>query len=839
MDFSFYVTQTINQVLSSFGITADIGLTDQQVRDAQKRYGLNIFSHQEVTWWHVLVRQLASPFFYLLAGAAVLSLGLGEILSGSMIILFTFITVGLGFYQEYHAENTIKMLKNLIKPKALVRRNSKELEVFTQDLVPGDIVIFEPGDIIPADVRFIQAQDLTVDESVLTGESVPIVKQAAQVDDSQDLLRSNNLGLCGTVVQTGKALGIVIATANSTMFGSIARVAVQTQRESIFAHEIKRFGTFMLFMIVTTLGFVLGLHFLMRGSTVHPIDLILFIVALAVTIIPEALPVVISFCLARGALQMARNNVVVRRLSAIEDLGGVEVLCTDKTGTLTENKLAVIDVFGEQDKVLTYAVLANSVISTADNAVHYSFDAAVVQAVKTKKIIIPEITRDQYLPYDQALWCVHALVPQNGAYVLVIRGAFEKIIDRCSNVTSGSKDSAAAWARDQGNQGRRILAVAVQHYTSSPSLQEMTLAHDCTLVGLIAFIDPIKETAVQAINKAKNLGITIKVITGDAAEVAGAVAQQIGLIKDAHQVITGAAFERMNDLEQAQAINDYAVFARIAPMQKLLIVKKLQETQNVGFLGEGVNDAPALKLAHVALVVENGADIAKDAADIILLKKSLHVIVDGVQEGRKVFLNTVKYLNVTLASNFSNFYTIALVSLIIDFLPMLPLQILLVNLLSDFPLIAISSDRVDEHDLRRPQNFKFRQIVTKATFFGVICSIFDLIFFSMFSKQSPALLQTTWFMFSILTELTFFYLVRSRKFFLTAQAPSPHIMVLTFFAFGATLMLPLTHFGQNIFKFMQPTLSDYGKIFSILVIFLVAIECVKYFYYRWIEHQNS
>lgn len=798
------------------------GLSDQQVADLQKRYGLNVFLHQEVTWWHVLLRQFASPFFYLLAGAAVLSLFLGETLSGWMIIFFTLITVGFGFYQEYHAENTIKMLKNLIMPKARVRRNGQELEIVTSELVPGDIILFEPGDIIPADVTFIQTQDLTIDESVLTGESVPVVKQPKDV------------GLCGTVVQTGNAVGVVTTTGTNTTFGSIARVAAQTQRESIFAHEIKRFGRFMLFMIVTTLGSVLVLHLFIKGMTVHPIDLILFVVALAVTIIPEALPVVISFCLARGAAKMAQNYVVVRRLSAIEDLGGVEVLCTDKTGTLTENKLQVVDVFGDREKTLIYGVFTNSVLSTDPKIKQYSFDDAIAKEVNSKKITMPLAKRDTYLSYDPALWCVHALMASDGGYVLIIRGAFEKIIERCTRVSSGTKDTAIAWAQAQGKLGQRIIGVAARQYSLSISSQEMTTAQDFTLTGLIAFQDPIKSTASESIAKAKTLGIQIKILTGDSPDVAGMVAQNIGLIKDAAEVITGAELEKMNELEQTQAINRFAVFARILPMQKFLIVKKLQETKNVGFLGDGVNDAPALKLAHVAMVVENGADVAKDAADIILLKKSLHVIIDGVEEGRTVFLNTVKYLNVSLASNFSNFYTMAFISLFIDFLPMLPLQILLVNLLSDFPLIAIASDRVDDQDLMHPQNFKFRQIVGRATFFGIVCSVFDLIFYAMFFKGSPALLQTTWFMFSILTELVFFYSVRSNKCVLFAGLPSITIMALSMTSSCIALIIPLTMFGQEIFGFISPAILDYGKILGLLIVFFIAIECIKLYYFNLI-----
>lgn len=835
MDLSFYATHTKQEVLSSLNVSPDLGLSDQQVDQLQKQYGRNVLTHQNVVWLQIFVRQLKSPFVYLLSVAMVLSFALGELLSGCMILVFTMVNVCLGFYQEYHAEHTLKLLKNLITFKVNIRRNGHVMSIKTDELVVGDIVLFEPGDVVPADVRLIEAQDLTVDQSVLTGESVAVVKQTDPIGENKDLLAASNLAFCGTMIATGNGTGVVIAIGGNSMFGHIADVAQKTQRESIFAHEIKKFGGFMLCMIVGTLTSILLLHVFIKGSSVHVLDFTLFVIALAVTIIPEALPVVISFCLARGALQMARNNVVVRRLSAIEDLGGVQVLCVDKTGTLTENKMEVVDIYGNSKDVLMQAVCSNSVMPGLDNVEQFSFDGAVIAAFKAKNIPIIPATRTEYLSYDQNLLCVHAVIKHDHGSSLIIRGAFEKILDRCDAYLSGSRDQAAAWVRQQGLQGNRILAVASKEITQDLSSQEIGQQKNFTLLGMIAFADPIKLTVTGALAKAKKLGVIVKVITGDACEVAGAVAQKIGLIAHAQEVIVGAALEAMSQEEQQQAIEQYAVFARISPMQKLSIVKTLQQKYNVGFLGEGVNDAPALKLAHVALVVENASNVAKDAADIVLLKKSLTVIVDGIEEGRKIFCNTVKYLNVNLASNFSNFYTMALVSLWIDFLPMLPLQILLVDLLSDFPMISIASDTVDWHDIQGPQNFNFRQIIVRATVFGLFCSIFDFMLLGLFVKTSSGLLQTSWFIFSILSEIAFFYTIRSSRFFIFAGLPSLPIVILSVISCVLACILPLTNLGQSTFKFVAPGGMDYGKIIVLVVFFFFAVELVKYFYYRWIK----
>jgi len=833
----FMDQSNIPNILNKDQATLNTGLTSAQVIALQKQFGKNSLTSHEITWLQILKRQCASPFFYLLAGALVLSGFMGEALDCVMMALFMLINIVLGFYQEYHAENTVKMLKNIIVLKARVRRDGVEQEIPTPELVPGDIVFLEPGDIIPADLIFLQADDLSIDESILSGESMPVLKRTKNHDDikpeskenkeNKETKNSDYVGLAGTVVLTGKAMGIITATGGNTALGSIANLAGQVRRESLFARDMRKFSIIILILMAVTLGAIIALHLVFKSGSVKFLDLMLFALALAVSIVPEALPVVISFCLSRGAAYLAKHHVVVRRLSAIEDLGNIEVLCCDKTGTLTENKLSLVDVFGKREDILPIALHTNAQLQVSHDV--HSFDQAIIQDMTNAKInsLKQEVIR--YVPFDPVHRAVHVIIKDQEGFCLVVRGAPEFIFQRCSGVLT----EAQTWFENQGRLGHRVLAIATKRI-QDPEVKLIEEEKDLTCLGLISFEDPIKKTVQESLKKAEKLGVKIKIITGDAPEVAGAVSKQIGLIQDEKQVLMGADFEKLSGPEQIENLEKFSVFARVNPAQKFAIIKQLQSRYKVGFLGEGINDAPALKAAHVGLAVENATDIAKDASDIILLKKSLGVIIDGIEEGRKIVANTTKYLEITLTTNFSNFYTIALSSLMIDFLPLLPLQILLLNILSDFPLISIATDYVDNTTIVKPHAYNFKTLITKVLIFGIACSCFDFLFFSIFIKKSHALLQTTWFMYNIVTQLMFIFMMRTRKFFLFTHRPSWQLMTLMVAVLVISLVLPITIFGQHLFSFTPPTLRDYGMLFGIGILFSCGIEIVKKIYYRWV-----
>lgn len=791
------------------------GLTSVQVEAYQKKYGANVFVTEHRTWLTILKQQIFNPFSYLLVGAALLSLALGNILNGCIIFVFVFVYVGLGFHQEYQAEKTVRMLTALIVPTVLVRRNGVLIDLATSELVPGDIVILEPGDIIPADIEFIEVRDITINEATLTGESIPVVKQVS------------DRGYSGTVIMTGTALGIVTAIGKNSMLGSIAHATTQTQRESIFSQEITTLGRFVLITLVVALTAFFGISVLFRGAHINISEFALFIIALAVTIIPEALPVVVSFCLARGAREMAKKNVVVRRLSAIQDLGSIDILCADKTGTLTENKLSCADIWGDKNDVLVCASLTNSLLAQEKKEAAFSFDAAILKATQTEACALPSYEQVHYVPFDPESKRVLAFYRDNNRYLLVSRGAPDVIVERCLPRTVPIQ-TLQTWIQEQESKGRRVLACAQKEITQELSVHDMSIVKDFTLVGLISFDDPVKTTAKTALTRAKQLGITIKIITGDSPVVARAVAEQIDLITPTDKVLTGSSFDQLSPAEQYEAAENYRVFARFNPLQKNELIKKMIDQHNVGFLGEGINDAPAMKTVHVGLAVNNAVDIAKEAADVILLRKSLNVIIDGVEEGRTIVANTTKYLYVSLASTFSNFYTIAFVSFFIDFLPMLPLQILLVNILSDIPLIAIATDHVAAEDLKRPQTYNMKAIIVSVVLWAVMSSFFDAIFFASFLHKKPAIVQTSWFMMCIFTELLFFYAIRTRRFFLDAPAPSSLLIALSATVALTTFALPLTSIGQTLFQFVRPSAHDVMILVFIALSYLCAIETIKY-----------
>lgn len=812
MQISKYTTQPIAETLAEFQVQMDTGLSTQQVEKLQQQYGSNTLVKQRITGWSILLRQFKSSFVYLLIGAAVLALVLGEMIDGIMVIIFVGINALLGFFQEYRSEKTSQLLKQYTVPHTKVRRDGIKQAIASTDIVPGDIILLEAGDIIPADGRIIFAVDCMVNETVLTGESVPITKTVAPLAEPTDeIYEATNILFAGTALVSGEATAMVVATGSATAMGEVAKLTIETKRVSSFEVEINHFSRFILRLVVITLICVFLVNLLLKGTT-DWVDLVIFAIALAVGVIPEGLPVVTTFSLSRGARRLAKQHVVVKRLTAIEDLGGIEVLCTDKTGTITENKLTVAEVIGvDQAMTLQYAALA------ASEDVHDPFDIALCQAANTKPG-----QRTEEIPFDPERRRNSVLV--NGE--LIVRGAPEVICGFCDCPPLDD------WMARQGKSGRRVIAVAKKTW-SKKSYEVTDEQTKLTYIGAISFVDPIKASTVQAIADAKQLGVAVKVLTGDSKEVAGAVAAEVGLIEQAEHAMLGEELEVLPHDKQLQAVREHHVFARVSPQQKYHIIQLLQEQKlQVGFLGEGINDAPALKVANISLVVQGASDIAREAADVILLKQSLEVIIDGIREGRAVFTNTMKYIQATLSSNFGNFYAVAIVSLFIDFLPMLPLQILLVNLLSDFPMISIAADRVDQAELRKPKNYHVKDILLLATFLGIVSTIFDFIYFALFRNLPPSGLQTNWFIGSILTELLFLFSIRTPGLFTRGIRPAPVILLLSVVAAALTIAIPFTSIGHDIFQFTSPTLNQLLIIFAVAAIYLVVTETIKLLYFK-------
>lgn len=842
MEFINYTSKTRKEISRELKVREDYGLSNDEAKKRTAQYGYNELISEKVSGRDILLRQLKSPFIYLLVFAACLAIILQESIEGMMIFGFVIINSAIGFFQEFRSEQTLRLLKQYVIKRARVRREGREDIINSKELVPGDIVILETGDVIPADIRFLEENDLMVDESILTGEAVPIKKickklskQAGQIYEAQ------NIGFSGTTVVSGKGAGIVLATGRNTSIGEIAKLTLETIKTTSFEKGISKISKFILRLISVTLVFVFLANLAIKGGRTDMIELIIFSIALAVSVIPEALPIVTTFSLSRGALRLAKKKVVVKRLSAIEDLGGVEILCTDKTGTLTENKLTVDNIYSNnKQQSLFYASLSSSFLNNKIREPNNAFDIALYDKLSSgEKNDLTEYSRLSEIPFDPERRRNSVLIKKGAKSELIVRGAAEEVVSHCTNLTAKERNKIQKWIFDEGNKGHRVLAVAKKTIKQQGSYSKIEEIKRIYFIGAISFADPLKKTASDAVKRAERLGIQVKILTGDSAQVAGAVALQVGLVKSFKDVITGSQLEKLSYSKKIQALKKYSVFARVSPRQKYNIIELLEKEKEVGFLGEGINDAPALKIANVALAVQDAADIARESSDIILLKKSLEVIIDGIEEGRIVFANTVKYIKATLISNFGNFFAIATASLLIDFLPMLPVQILLLNLFSDFPMISIATDNVDNHDLKRPINYNLRDIISISIILGAVSTIFDFMFFALFYQISPSVLQTNWFIGSVITELVLIFSVRTKLFFLKAKRPSWIIIGLSVLIAGLTIVFPFTAFGQEVFRFVRPSHTHIIWIVAIVIAYFAVNEIAKSLYSKFFNHKDG
>lgn len=816
--------------------SSEDGLESTQAKQLLERFGFNELSDHSLSWWEVLQRQFRSLFTVILVVVTVVSIILGEVIDGLMVALFITINVTLSFFQEYRSERSAQLLKKFISVGTHVIRDQKEQYIENRLLVPGDVVIVEAGDIVPADMRILTDTNVLVDESMLTGESLQVSKQENPVIAAESF-EATNILFSGTHVISGRAKGVVYATAKSSQIGAIAHLTQQAKRVSGFEESITEYSKVILRVIFVTLLMVIGLNIVIKQQSVDLFSLVFFAVALAISVIPEGLPVVTTLALSQGALMLAKLKVVVKRLSAIEDLGSIEILCTDKTGTLTQNTLSVVDVLPvgvTREELLLQAAMGSSFLGHKRKEPNNSFDIALWKQLE------PSAQREaqgieymQVVPFDPERKRSTVLCKMNGHYQLITRGVPEILIQH-STIAPAEQKRLLHWAADQGKKGYRVLAIAV---TSKVSAQ-ITLKSDEDLasiscIGLIAFADPLKKTVTVAMKNASKLGVQVKILTGDSFEVSTQVGMKVGLIVSEQQVMTGEQFEKLSTIKKHEAVHTHHVFARVSPEQKHAIIHLLQHHANVGFLGEGINDAPALKAANVGIVVRGASDIATQAADVVLLDNDLEVIIEGIKKGREVFSNTVKYIKATLASNFGNFFAVAVASLLSSTLPLLPLQILLLNLLSDFPMISIATDTVDPWELKSPKQYQVYEVVALATLLGVVSSFFDFTYFALFSNKNPSYLQTYWFMGSVLTELVFIYSIRVRKFFLTSIRPGTIMVVLTVFAAITSIVIPFTEFGQQVFGFIRPDFAPISVVLLIAALYFIVSELVKLTYYSF------
>ena len=851
MNFSGYTIKENKEIFDLLQ-TSPQGLSEKEAKARLEKYGFNELKMKEEGMIDIFLKQFKSPFFYLLFVASAIAFLLGERIDSAFILLFIFINVLLGFFQEARAQKAIALLKKYLPLNTKVLRGGEKKTIDKKFLVPGDIVILGPGDIAPADLRILKAENLLIDESVLSGEPYPVLKTDKRLSkETKEIFEAKNIIFAGTSVVSGEVEAVVINTGKEAVLGEITKLVSSIKKESAYERNLLNFSKLILKIVVLTIVFAFLANLIIEGAS-NFFDFLIFCIALIVSIIPEALPLVATFSLSEGAMKLAKQKVVARRLSAIEDLGDIEILCTDKTGTITENKLELEIVFSKDpQRCLLFGLLASpysqgdidSALDPFDSAIFDKAGFKIKRLVKKYKVICEN-------PFDPSRLRNSSLLEyEKNKKLLIVRGAPETILKLSSKLEAGlDREKILKEIEDRGKKGKRTLAVAFKKFDKKEFSSKDE--KDLTFIGYFSFRDPLKPTAKNAIQMAEKMGISIKIITGDSKEVAGYVAQEVGLIKNTEQVITGEYLSLLSEEQFEKNCHDFSVFARISPQMKYKIIEALQKKKEVGFLGEGINDAPALKASNLAIVVNSAVDVCREIADIVLLEKDLNVIIEGIKQGRNIFCNINKYIKCTVASNFGNFYSIVLISLYtislkdMSFLPMLPVQILLVNLLSDFPLISVATDQVDVEELRRPKFYQFNKTIKLVIILALISTVFDFLFFYVFffyHRVEPSLLQSLWFVESILTEIALIFSIRSSNFFIKARRPSSLLLVLSLVTIFISVSLPFTKFGQEDLHFSQPPLWAISLVMFLIVVYFFCSEAAKlaYFHYRPIKNNKK
>jgi Mg2+-importing ATPase len=811
------------------------GLTSDDAAERLRRFGPNALGTHRVHPTAVLFRQIRNPILILLLGAALVSGLTGGGTNAVIIAVIVALSVGLGFFNEYRAEVAMASLRAQIRQEAEVKRDGRTNRVPVTDLVPGDVVSLRIGDLVPADLRILKVDELECDEGVLTGESLPVTKSASSVSGHQ-ALDQPGCAFMGTVVHQGSALGVVVRTGYRTAFGQIAAGLAEKQGQTAFEVGLSRFSRFLFEVAAVLTAFI----FIINVALSRPlIEALLFSLAIAVGIAPEMMPAIVTVSLSAGSKALTAKRVLVKRLVAIEDLGNIEILFTDKTGTLTEGVITFergLDAEGlDSDRALLLGLVCNEATVTegvpvGGNALDQAlWSAPVACAGERLATGVAAYERLGILPFDHERQLASVLVKDPaGKQLLITKGAPEVVLNRCVHVPDGAEQTLERLF----SEGARVVAVA----TRSAELAEALTAGDeqgLELTGFLTFADKPKADAGSSIAQLQRLGIEVKIITGDNGLVAAKVCSDIGFA--CAGVLSGAEVEELDDDHLEAAIGATTVFARISPDQKSRIIKVARRTgKDVAFLGDGVNDAVALHHADVGISVDSGTDVAKDAADVVLLDKDLGVLAEGVMEGRRIFANTMKYVLMATSSNFGNMFSAAGASVFLSFLPMLPSQILLNNLLYNAGQLVIPTDRVDPEALARPAAWDMKFIRNFMAVFGPVSSIFDFVtFWVMLSllHAGHAEFRTGWFVESIATQTLVVYVIRTRRVPFFKSRPSLLMLVVPTGAALVGAVLPYTGIAHLLGFTPLPT-TFFLLLFGMVVFYLLLVELAKARFYR-------
>jgi Mg2+-importing ATPase len=844
------------------------GLTETEVEERRARVGRNEVAHEKPPRWYVqLGHAFINPFIGVLAALGIVSYLTGDFEAVIVIGVMVTISALLRFVQEYRSNKSALALQAMVRTNATVQRTDgpseeapnplpRRRELPIEALVPGDIVFLSAGDMIPADVRFLGTKDLFVSQSALTGESLPVEKIDVALDGaygerptsahSLSLPELRNIGFMGTSVVSGTASAAVVATGDHTYFGSMARGLLGRRPATSFDRGVNKVSWLLIRFMLVMVPVVFLINGLSKGDWLQAF---LFGVAVAVGLTPEMLPMIVTANLAKGAVAMSRRKTIVKRLNSIQNFGAMDVLCTDKTGTLTQDKIILerhLNVVGEEDDAVLVLAYLNSAHQTG---LKNLLDVAILEHADLHEEL--HVERDyrkvDEIPWDFVRKRMSVVVEHDHAeHLLICKGAMDELLSVCTHIRDEgrvvpiddeAREAVLDLTTELNEDGMRVVGVAYRDYPMRDGAYTLADESELTLAGLISFLDPPKETAGPAIAALREHGVRVKILTGDNEIVTRKVCRDVGIVVE--EIVLGQELDRLSDAELAEVAERATIFAKLTPTQKTRVVQALRRGgHTVGFLGDGINDAGALREADVGISVDSAVDIAKESADIILLEKSLMVLEEGVIEGRKTFGNIMKYIKMTASSNFGNVFSVLIASAFLPFLPMLPIQLLVQNLLYDISQTTIPFDDMDAEYLRVPRRWEANDIGRFMLFVGPISSIFDvatfLLMWFVFKANAPAhapLFQSAWFIEGLLSQTLIVHMIRTAKIpFVQSRATWP-VLALTAAIMVAGMLLPFSALGSRLGLVPLPA-SYFGWLFMFLLSYGVLTQVVKGWYIR-------
>jgi P-type Mg2+ transporter len=825
--------------------TPEKGLTDTEAKARLEKYGRNFLKKRRFRAFRIFAQQFKSPLIWILIVTAIISMSLGQIFNASLILFMILLSSLLSFYDEYKSEKIVEQLNKKIAHRTIVLRDGEKVEIPVYDIVPGDIVFLNIGSVVPADLRIFRAKDLEVNESVLTGESLPVRKGDSSIGATiariQDL---KNYAFAGTVISAGQAEGIVIATGDHTEFGKISKSVGNERPETEFQKGLSGFGSLLVKIIIFLTLVIFFVNALLKHDL---IESLLFALAIAIGLTPELLPAVISVSLSKGAHRMAKKGVLVKRLVSIEDFGNMDVLCVDKTGTLTEGTLSVEDHFTLDNKtneeVLLHGALCNLAVVHGKKTFGNPIDVAILNSLGgdiRKKM--NAYTRIDEIPfnYERKRMSVVVKSEKSKKALFISKGAPQAILEVCTKVSVGGRIANLSVYEKKIKQkftklsekGYRVIALAYKE-TSIKKYYEMKDESDLIFLGFITFSDPPKKGVKVSLERLETLGIKLKILTGDNEIITRKIAEEVGV--PVGEILVAEEIDKMEDEQLRVAVEKTNAFCRLAPNHKSRIIQALKKNgHDVGYIGDGVNDVPALHEADVGISVNDAVDVAKESSDIILMKKSLDSLADGVVEGRIIFNNTIKYLFIGTSSNFGNMVSAAGASFFLPFLPMLPVQILLVNLLYDSSQLAIPTDNVDKEEIKSPKKMNVELIKKYMLVFGPLSSVYDFLTYGVMLfifHASQSLFQTGWFIESMMTQLLVVFIIRTKRTPFYKSRPGKWLFVSCVLVGAMVLIIPFSPIGA-VLGFERPPLLYFSILIAMVVTYLLLAEFVKNWFFK-------